>query len=183
MRKRGKFAAIILPEFPATRLTQICFFFCIHARTSGAIVSTTDKTRGGTERKRAFNVYFESHLCRAAHRPKWAFERWFIIRVDAKSPARFHCSGIFFFKPRRTNPAVIRLRFNSEMGGWRATFGCFVVHLYALNRRGSCGKNSIAFFFIQSKYNNGTIALYRQRRKGRFKAFVKITFQGYILFS
>lgn len=27
MRKRGKFAAIILPEFPATRLTQICFFF------------------------------------------------------------------------------------------------------------------------------------------------------------
>lgn len=52
-------------------------------------------------RKRVFNVYFWITFA-GVRRPKWAFERWFIIRVVArtKSPARFHCPRIFLFSPK-----------------------------------------------------------------------------------
>lgn len=168
------FAGIILPAF-LRRLTQICFFLCIymHARTSGAIVSTTDKTRSGT-RKRAFNVYFESHLRRVAHRPKWAFERWFIIRVDAraKSPARFHCSCIIFFFKRRTAALFVCVLI-AKRGGEREDDGRHLAVSWFTYTRliacGSCYKNSIAFFFIRNWNITIEQMLFIIRRKSGFK--------------
>lgn len=70
----------------------------VHACTPGAITSAADKMCGGTrfQSGNGFLMFILNHICRV-HRPKWAFERWFIIRVGArtKSPARFHCSRIF----------------------------------------------------------------------------------------
>lgn len=58
-------------------------------------------------RKRVFNVYFRITFA-GVRRPKWAFERWFIIRVAArtKSPTRFHCPRIFFFFQTAENRAA-----------------------------------------------------------------------------
>jgi len=129
------------------------FAFYAHAYIPDAITSAADKMCDGMwfRSGNGFLMFILNHICHI-HRPKWAFERWFIIRVDVRTNHQLVFIAHAFFQTvlkQEGHPLLSSSLFNVLIGNEErlavsrfthvlliaadisAIFDCVLFHLYA----------------------------------------------------